>query len=68
MPYVVQAKGLQHCKNMKKEAWELWCCASHLNTFEQVLARVIEDHRRLVEDEMRMKMREKQETADHECL
>lgn len=66
MPYVVQAKGMQHCKNMKREAWELWCCASHLNTFEEVLKRVIEDHRRSVADEIRMRIN--QETEYHECL
>ena len=66
MPYVTQAKGLQHCKNLKQEAWKMWRTISHSRRFDQCLKDVIEDHRRLVEDEIKMKI--KQETEDHECL
>ena len=67
MPIVVQSKGKKHCKDIQKAAWDMYRLAPGTlkKPWEYYLKQAIEDHRRLVEDQMKM---ERQATEDHECL
>ncbi len=51
---VPQAKGKQHCKNIQKDAKELWDNGYHLAGYSWIdcIKLALEDHRRLVEEQM----------------
>jgi hypothetical protein len=58
---VFQAKGKEHCREMKRDAWYLYKEDTQGNTFDDCLRMAIEMHRKRIEAEIRYNLRSEQD-------
>ena len=66
MPIVVQSKGLEHIRSLRKNAAQLYDIMRHCHSWEDCIKMAMEDHVRLLEAEQALRKREEIYNCD-EC-
>lgn len=65
MPIVVQSVGKRHIKNIAQAAWNMYSVATSGISYRECVKIALEDHRKLVEEEIRATI---EANEKHECL